>query len=202
MATELFFDITSQAFVQSVAQPVIINPPAWYVGDIKHLSVKFVRRTSTNAVSVVDGTGVTMQMAIGTPASSPDVDTSATAASADSDNFFAITLLLNVADIVSTVGSSLQVTRTLEFMLTVAGEPERYQTQITLKQRLISGTLVDPAPPDVAVSSAQMLATMVPRNGALTGYENSEFYMVDSENTSRVYALRIRAGQLHVEEIS
>ncbi len=200
--TELVFDITSQSFVQSLTQPVLINPLDMYSGDVKHLLVTFCKRISSNAVQKVSGVGLSVQMAIGVPAVSPTIDTSATAAAADANDAFAITLHLDVAAVVTAIGSNSVIQRTLEFMLSIGGEPERYQTKINLHQRLITGTLTDPVPPAVALSSTEALSIFVPRNGALTGYEDSGFIMVDEEDITKKYLVSIRAGQMHVELIA
>lgn len=200
--TALIFDLTNQQFIQSLTQPTIVNTLAWFYGDVKQLSIRFVKRTSANAVEVMSGTGVTMQMAIGAPAVSPTVDTSATAAAADGNDAFAVTLYLNVAGVATAIGANSQVARTLEFSLTTSAGPERYQVIIYIKQRLITGTLTDTPAPDVALGSNQALSIFVPRDGSQTGYENSGFVMVDEEDTTKRYFLSIRAGQLHVEALT
>lgn len=200
--TDLVFDITTQSFITSLTQPSAINTPAWYADDIKHLSITFARRSSANTVSVVSGTGITLQIAIGDPASSPTVDTSATAAAADANHAFVADLPLNVAAIQTALGTNDEVTRILEFRTSDASGSQRYQTPIRIKQRLITGTLQDPAAPAVAISGSEAFSSFVPRDGSNTSYPNSGFIMVDSDDTTKKYLVSIRAGQMHVEPLN
>ena len=201
MATELVFDITNQQFLQSVTQPAVINTPLWFYGEVKHLSIKFVRRTAANTVTVVSGTGVAMQMALGN-LTGPTVYTSATA-SAAVDDWFAVTLQLNVAGVQSALGSNIRISAVVEFQLTsVASEPEKYQSTINISQRLISTSLVDPPAGDAAIGGAEARTLFVPRDGSITPYLCSNFYMVDESDTSKTYNVVVRDGQLHAEPLN
>lgn len=199
--TRLYFDITNNKFVQSAEQPSFINVPVFFADDTKHLLIQFVERISSSAVAVVSGTGITLQIAIGDPATSPTVDTSATAGAADASHTFTVDLPMNVAAVQTALGANRSVTRTLEFRTSDATGAQRYQTSVTVAQRLITGTLSDPAAPAVAISGAEALATFVPRDGSNSTYPCPFFIMVDEEDTTKSYRVAIRAGELHVEPL-
>jgi hypothetical protein len=200
-STRLYFDITNNKFVQSVEQPSPVNPPTLFADDTKHLLIQFVERTSVSTVSVVSGVGITLQLAIGDPATSPTVDTSATAGAADASHTFTVDLPLNVTPIQTALGANKSVTRILEFRTSDATGSQRYQIQVPIFQRLITGTLADPAPPAVAISGAEALATFVPRDGSNSTYPCPSFIMVDEDNTALLYKVSVRAGELHAEPL-
>ncbi len=199
--TDLYFDLTNQQFIQSAQQPQALNTLSWYYGSVKRLRVKFVTRTSAQQVTVADPTGWAVQMAIGDAAATPTVDTSATG-TGPTDGWILFTLQLNVAAVATALGTADQVQRDLEFQITpVASEPEKYQTKINLRSRLITTTLVDPTPPAVAISSAEALALFVPRDGSNSSYPCDSFIMVDKENSSLYYLVSITAGQWHIDPL-
>lgn len=198
---DYYFDTTNQAFIQSLTQPAIINPPTWYYGEVKPLRVKFAERTSAQSVTLIEGTGLAVQMAIGALTPAVVVDTSATA-SGPSSGWFSFTLLLNVAAVATAIGTAEQVTRTLEFQLSSAGgQPLKYQTKINLRQRLITTTLSDPVPPDTAMSSNEARAIFVPRNGADPLYPCSGFILVDENDNTKLYNIVLRNGVLVTEAL-
>ena len=200
--TRLYFNITSQSFIASVDQPSPINTPTWYADDTKHLLIQFVQSESAGAVSVVPGTGITLTVAIGAPGSSPTVDTSATAGAADATDTFTVDLPMNVAGVQTALGSSTSVQRTIEFRtVDGSGASQRYSAKINIAQRLITGTLVDVAPPLTALSGQEAIATLIPRNGAQSGYENTGFTMCDADDVTKVYIINIRGGVLRAEPL-
>lgn len=201
-ATELFFDLTNQYFVQAVATPNQINGPIFYADDVKPILLKLVRRTSPAAVEVVDLTGITAQVGLGTPSSSPTVITSATSGSVNGDGFLEITLPFNVAGVQTALGVLPQITPTFEIRVIDGATPNRYQTGCTLKQRLLTGALVDIAAPDVATSLAEVLSVCVPRDGSNATYPCSSFVMLDEEDPTKLYRFSIRAGQPHAEALN
>lgn len=200
-STRLYFDITNNKFVQSVEQPSFVNQPVFFADDTKHLLIQFVERDSSSTVSVVSATGITLQVAIGDTAPPLTVDTSATAGAADAAHIFTVDLPMNVAGVQSALGSNKSVNRTIEFRTSDATGAQRYQSPVTIVQRLITGTLVDPAPPAVAISGAEALATFVPRDGSNSTYPCPSFIMVDEDNNALLYKVSLRAGELHVEPL-
>lgn len=201
MAYELFFDLVNSQFVQAVDTPNQIAAPVFYADDIKPLLLKLVRRTSPSAVEVVDLTGVSVQMAIGTPAVSPTVITSATSGTVDAAGFLPISLPFNVAAVATALGTSPVINPTVELRVVSGSSPERYQTTCTLRQRLITGTLADPEAPLVATSLQEVQALMVPRDGSNADAPCSSFIMVDENDTSKLYRLVLRDGILHPEAL-
>ena len=198
----LTFDITNQRFVLSVSQPVFITAPEWYVGDVRSIQIQFVRRTSGQAVEVVSGSGITLQVALGSPGVTPTVYTSATAGVADSSHTFTVSLPLNVAGVVTAIGSSASISAQLEFKSTDGASPMRYRTTVTIKQNVISATLTDPTPSPVAISSAEAYSAFVLRDGSNTSYPCAFFIMVDEDDSSLKYKVSIRAGQFHAEPLT
>lgn len=198
---ELFFDINNSQFVQSVDAPNTIASPVFYADDIKSILLKLVARTSPSQVSVVDQTGLTVQIAIGTPAAVPTVVTSATSGSIDANGFLPISLPLNVAAVQTALGSATQVSLTMEFRVVSGANPQRYQTSCSVRQRLITGTLQDPAAPGVATSLTEVLALCVPRDGSNATNPCSSFIMVDESDGSKLYRLVVRNGVLHPEPL-
>jgi len=199
--TELFYELTNQVFVQSVESPNQINPPLFYADDVKPIKLKLVRRTSAQAVEVVDVTGVGVQIAIGTPAAAPTVFTSATAGSVDADGFLPISLPFNVLAVQTALGTNLEISATMELRVITGATPQRYQTKVPIRQRLITGTLVDPPAPDIATTLAEVQSQMVPRDGSNATYPCSSFIMIDEEDTTKQYRFSIRAGQAHIEPL-
>lgn len=198
---DYFFDTTNQAFIQSQAQPAILNPPTWYYGEVKPLRVRFYERASAQTVTGLTATGLAVQMAIGGLTPAVVVDTSATA-TGPSDNWFSFILPLNVAAVATALGTAEQVTRTLEFQLTSAGgQPIKFQTKINIRQRLITTTLSDPVPPETALGSNEARAIFVPRNGSDASYPCSNFIMLDSEDETKLYNITIQGGQLHADPL-
>lgn len=199
MPAELFFELTNSVFVQSVESPNQIAGPVFYADDVKPILLKILRRTSPGGVEVVDLTGITVQIAIGAPASSPTVYTSATSGTVDASGFLPISLPLNVAAVQTALGTAGAINPTMEFRVVGADGPERYQTSCTLRQRLITGTLADPAAPLIATSLEEVRAIMVPRDGSGTEYPCSSFIMVDEDDATKQYRVVLRAGELHAE---
>ena len=198
--TELFFELTNSVFVQSVEAPNQIAAPVLYADDLKPILLKFLRRISPTEVEVVGLTGVTAQMAIGTPAGTPTVITSATSGIVDANGFLPISLPLNIAAVQTALGTSREIQSTVEFRVIFGSNPQRFQTTITVRQRLITGTLADPAPPAVALSLEEANSLFVPRDGSGSGGAPicASFLMVDEDNTTLVYRVVLRAGELHV----
>ncbi len=199
--TDLYFELTASVFVQSDLAPNVIQSPLFYADDVKPIRLKLLRRTAPNAVEVVDLTGVTVQMAIGTPAVSPTVITSATSGSVDADGFLPIDLPFNVLAVATALGTSLEIYPTVEFRAVFGSSPQRYQSKCTLRQRLITGTLVDVAPPAVATSLEEVLALCVPRDGSNADSPCASFIML-GEDDGLSYRIVIRAGEMHVEPIA
>lgn len=199
--TELFYELTNQVFVQSVEAPNQVNPPLFYADDVKPIKLKLLRRISAQAVEVVDLTGVGVQMAIGNPAASPTVFTSATAGSVDGDGFLPISLPFNVLAVQTALGTSLEIQATMELRVLTGTTPQRYQTKVPIRQRLITGTLTDPAAPDIATSLSEVLSQMVPRDGSNSSYPCSSFILLDEDDATKLYRVVMRAGQLHVEPL-
>ena len=199
--TELFFELTSSVFVQSVESPNQINPPVFYNDDVKPILLKLVRRISPQAVEVVDLTGVSVQVAIGTLAPVLTVYTSATAGSVDGDGFLPITLPFNVAAVQTALGTNLQISATMEFRVLTGATPQRYQVSVPVKQRLITGTTQDPAPPLIGTTIQEVLALMVPRDGSNAEYPCSSFILLDEDDATKQYRVVCRAGQLHCEPL-
>lgn len=199
--TELFFELTNSVFVQSVAAPNQINPPLFYADDVKPIKLKLLRRTSASAVEVVDVTGVSVQVAIGTPAAAPTVFTSATAGTVDGDGFLPITLPFNVAAVQTALGTALQISATMEFRVVTGATPQRYQVSVPIRQRLITGTTQDPAPPLIATSIEEVLSLCVPRDGSNSSYPCHSFILLDEDDSTKQYRVVVRAGQLHCEPL-
>lgn len=195
--TELFFELTGSAFVQSAEAPNIIANPLFYHGDIKPILLKLLRRISPTQVEVVDLTGVTVQMAVGTPAVSPTVITSATSGIVDSNGFLPIDLPFNVAAVATALGTSYEINPYIELRVLFGSNPQRYQTKCTLRQRLITDTLADPTPPGVAVTLEEVLALCVPRDGTNAEFPCSEFLMIDSVTGDHKRVV-LENGELHV----
>ena len=199
--TELFFELTSSVFVQSVESPNQINPPVFYNDDVKPILLKLVRRISPQAVEVVDLTGVSVQVAIGTLAPVLTVYTSATAGSVDGDGFLPITLPFNVAAVQTALGTNLQISATMEFRVLTGATPQRYQVSVPVKQRLITGTTQDPAPPLISTTLQEVMSLMVPRDGSNAEYQCSSFILLDEDDATKQYRVVCRAGQLHCEPL-
>lgn len=199
--TDLIFSLTDQAFIQSVQQPNVLNTFSWYYGSVRHIRVKFAERSSAQQVSVPNPVGWAVQMAIGAVAG-PTVATSATATGPDSEDYFTFTVLLNVAGVLTALGSGSEVALVLEFQITsVSGEPEKYQTAIKIKKGLITTTLVDPVPPETAMGSSEARALFVPRDGSNTSYPCDSFIMEDANNSSLRYLVSIKDGQWHFDRL-
>jgi len=198
---ELFFEIKGSVFVQSVEQPNQINNPVFYADDVKPILLKLVSRISATTVEVVDLTGITVQMALGTPAAVPTVFTSATSSTVDGNGFLPISLPLNVAAVQTALGTNLSINPTLEFRIVSGATPERYQTSCTLKQRLITGTLADPDAPAIATSLAEVMSLMVPRDGSNTSYPCSSFIMLDVNDATKLYQVVVENGELHAQPL-
>lgn len=199
--TELFFELTNSVFVQSVASPNTINSPLFYADDVKPILLKLVRRVSPQSVEVVDLTGVSVQVAIGTPASAPTVFTSATAGAVDGSGFLPISLPFNVAAVQTALGTALEISATMEFRVVFGATPQRYQVKVPVRQRLITGTTQDPAPPQIATTIDEVLALCVPRDGSRSDYPCHSFIMLDEEDATKQYRVVIRAGEIHVEPL-
>lgn len=199
--TELFFELTNSVFVQSVAAPNQVAAPVFYADDVKPILLKLLRRISSGTVEVVDLTGVTVQIAIGTPAVVPVVITSATSGTVDGDGFLPISLPFNVAGVAAALGSLLEINPTVELRVLSGATPQRYQCKVTLRQRLITGTLADAVAPDIATSIAEVLSLCVPRNGANAEYPCSSFVMLDEDDATKSYRIVVRAGEVHAEPL-
>ncbi len=199
--TELFFELTNSVFVQSVASPNQINPPLFYADDVKPILLKLVRRLNPQSVEVVDVTGVSVQVAIGTPAAAPTVFTSATAGAVDGEGFLPIDLPFNVAAVQTALGTSLEISATMEFRVLFGATPQRYQVKVPVRQRLITGTTQDPAAPAIATSIQEVMALMVPRDGSNADYPCSSFIMVDEDDPTKLGRVSYRAGLLHCEPL-
>ncbi len=197
--SELFFELNDSVFVQSVASPNQIRNPVWYADDVKPLLWKLVRRISPDAVEVVDLTGVTIQVAVGAAAASPTVYTSATSGTVNADGFLAVSLPFNLAAVQSALGSAFEIYPTLEIKF--VGSTERYSTTCTIRQRLITGTLQDPAAPGIATTLEEVMSIMVPRDGSNTAHPCSSVIFKD-EDTGLIYKFTCRAGEFHGEQIS
>lgn len=143
--TQLFFNLTTERFVQSFQQPSDIGNPRWYFGDVKTLRIQFFRNAAEGQgrVEVVSATGISLQLGI---AAQPGgtVLTSATADPADSSHTFSVELPLNVSSILTDLGSQLQKQYTLEFRTTDAGLDQRYQGLIFIRNRVLDGAVADP----------------------------------------------------------
>lgn len=200
-STELFFELTNSVFVQSIAQPNQINSPIFYADDVKPILLKLLRRISASSVEIVDLTGVTVQMAFGTPAAVPTVHTSATSGTVDGNGFLPITMPFNVAAVQTALGTADQIITKMELRVVTAADPQRYQTPVTIRQRLITGTLADPAAPAVATSLAEVLSLCVPRNGDNADYPCAAFIMRDENDATKSYLCTIRAGEFHAEPL-
>lgn len=199
--TELFFELTNSVFVQSVDSPNQINPPLFYADDVKPIKLKLLRRLTAQTVEVVDLTGVSVQVAIGTPATAPTVFTSATAGTVDGEGFLPITLPFNVAAVQTALGTSREINATMEFRVVTGATPQRYQVSVPIRQRLITGTTQDPAPPLIATSIEEVLSLCVPRDGSNSTNPCASFILLDEEDVTKQYRLVIRAGELHVEPL-
>ena len=200
--TELFFELTNSVFVQSVETPNQIAAPLFYNDDIKPILLKLLRRISPEEVEVVDLTGVTVQIAIGSVGATPTVYTSATSGILDANGFLPISLPFNVAGVVTALGSAAQITPTLELRVVFGANPQRFQTTCTLKQRLITGTLADPAAPTVATSLEEVLSLCVPRNGDDATYPCDSFIVRDRLDSAKKYLVSAENGQWHFELIA
>jgi len=203
MASEnpLIFDVDSEAFIRSLAEPSVISPPAWYADDIKPLRFQFVNRTSATQVTVRSGAGISLRIAVGDPAPTPVVDASATAGSPDASHIFPVTLGLNVAAVQTALGSADTVTRILEFRWSDGTNPQRWETPIRLKQRIITDALADVPAPAVAISSVEAQSLFVPRDGSNASYPLSYFIVLDEEDSTKKYKVSLRAGEWHVEPL-
>lgn len=199
--TELYFELTNSVFVQSVDSPNQINPPLFYADDVKPILLKLVRRLTAQQVEVIDLTGVSVQVAIGTPAAAPTVFTSATAGSVDGDGFLPITLPFNVAAVQTALGTSLEISATMEFRVLTGSTPQRYQVKVPVRQRLITGTTQDPAPPLIATSIEEVLALCVPRDGSNSTNPCASYILLDEDDATKQYRIVIRAGEMHVEPL-
>jgi hypothetical protein len=200
--TELFFELNESVFVDSAESPSPTTSPAFTAGDVTPILLKLLRRTAADSVEVVDLTGVTVQIAIGTPGASPTVLTSATSGTVDGLGFLPITLPFNVAAVTGAFGGALEIYPYLEIRVVFGTTPQRFQTTCTIRQWLITATLQDPAAPGVATTLAEVLSLCVPRNGSDTSYPCSSFIMVDEDDTTKVYRGVLRAGELHFEQIA
>lgn len=199
--TELYFELTNSVFVQSVDSPNQINPPLFYADDVKPILLKLVRRLTAQQVEVIDLTGVSVQVAIGTPAAAPTVFTSATAGSVDGDGFLPITLPFNVLAVQTALGTSLEISATMEFRVLTGSTPQRYQVKVPVRQRLITGTTQDPAPPLIATSIEEVLALCVPRDGSNSTNPCNSYILLDEDDATKQYRIVIRAGEMHVEPL-
>lgn len=199
--TELFFELTNSVFVQSVESPNQINAPLFYADDVKPIKLKLLRRINAQEVEVVDVTGVSVQVAVGVAASAPMVYTSATAGAVDGEGFLPITLPFNVAAVQTALGTALEIQATMEFRVLFGATPQRYQVKVPVRQRLITGTTQDPAPPQIAATIDEVLALCVPRDGSRTDYPCSSFIMLDEDDATKQYRVVVRAGELHVEPL-
>lgn len=199
--TELFFELTNSVFLQSVESPNQINPPLFYADDVKPIKLKLVRRINAQSVEVVDVTGVSVQVAIGVPAAGPTVYTSATAGTVDGEGFLPITLPFNVAAVQTALGTALEISATMEFRVLFGATPQRYQVKVPLRQRLITGTTQDPAPPQIATTIDEVLSLCVPRDGSRTDFPCSSFIMLDEDDATKLYRVVVRAGEIHCEPL-
>ncbi len=200
--TELFFELTRAVFVQSVESPSQIDGPVFFADDVKSILLKLVRRISADSVEVVNLSGVVVQMALGTPAASPTVITSATSSAVDANGFLPISLPMNVSGVQTALSTNLTISPTLEFRVTTGSDPQRYQTTCTIKQRLITGTLQDPAAPLVATSLDEVMSLVVPRDGSNTPHPCSSFIVRDETDATISWRITARGGQWNWEQIT
>lgn len=199
--TELFFELTNSVFVQSVESPNQIVSPTFIADDVKPILLKLVRRISPDSVEVVDLTGVTVQVAFGTPLAAPTVLTSGTSGTVDDDGFLPLSVLFNVTPVQTALGTYASIVVTMELRVVFGSSPQRFQVPVTIKQRLITGTLVDPDPPAVATSLDEVLSLCVPRDGSNTDHPCSSFIMPDEDDATMLYRVTVRAGQMHCEPL-
>lgn len=160
MPENYFFNRRERFFVKSVEEPTRIDPPEWGFGDVKAITLTFVDPISRGRVQVV--TSITSaQLAIGTPGGT--VLTSATASGVDASFAHAFTVPLNIAAIDTFLGSDLKKPTTIEFRVSDSTGPNRHQGAVVLIQQLISDTIVDPSPPEVALGRNEAAGIYTPK---------------------------------------
>lgn len=143
--TILCFNVTREIWVRSASEPSQVLPPKWYSGDVRSIKVQFVRDEPSGKVSVVTDI-VSVQVGVGTPGTASL--TSATSGVADSAYFYSIDLPFPKSATETFIGSTGERSTTLEFRTSSATGDQRYQTQVTLKKQLLSGTDADPSATD------------------------------------------------------
>ncbi len=161
--TPLFFNISTGNLVLSATQPTVVGFPSWFFGDTKHLLIQFVQNADNGKVSIVPATGIGLQIAIGDPGGTPV--TSATAPPAVND-VYTVDLPMNTSQIQTDVSGKGSKAYKFEFKTTDGGYSQRYEFPITILDRIISDTLVDTAPPDVAIGTNAANATFWKKDNA------------------------------------
>lgn len=160
--TTLFYNISTGQFVLSVTQPSPISNPSWFFADIKHIALQFVQNGDMQGkVSIVPATGIGLQVALGQRGE--DVFASVTSAPAVND-VFTFDLPLNTEELAAAMDGATQFNCFIEFKTTDAGDGQRYQAPVTILGHVISDTLTDTPPPDVAIGTNTAKATFVSKD--------------------------------------
>jgi|GEM_PF-6147957 len=160
MAEHYVFNRMDGVFVKSVSEPTPVDPPEWARGDVKSITVTFVDPLPRGRVSVVTSI-VGAQLGLGTPGGT--VLTSATAGTVDASFAYPFTVSLNLAAIGTFLGSELRKSTTIEFRVSDSTGPNRYHGTVILLQQLLSDTVADPAPPEVALTRNEAAGIYTPK---------------------------------------
>lgn len=194
--TPLVYNISTGNLVFSVQTPTPVAFPTWFLEDSKNLTIQFVQSGATQGtVSVAPGTGIGLQVAIGTPGIAA---VSSATAGASVGDVFSVVLPMNTTALQALFAgppATSQVTLIFEFRTSSGGTPQRYQFPLIVKLNLIPDTLIDPAPPDTAIGKADANASFVLKNGG-----NGDIQIMRSKDgTKRAQVYLGNDGILHTD---
>ncbi len=161
MSDAYTFDLDRKQWIESFDNPVPLKTffPVWGYGDVRAITVTFVRRAG-NSVTVEQSL-VSAQLGIGTPGGT--VLTTATAGTPSAAFAYPFSVNMAQAAVNTYLGSALSKKAPLEFRLSDATGPQRYQTQVTILQQLISDSVSDPIAPEVALTRNEASGIYVPK---------------------------------------
>lgn len=160
----MIFDLETKKFLKSLSEPQAIPNPEWFRFDVKLLSIILVRTNAEGLPPTVELDEKVVQIGIGDPTSTP-ATTATNTDFIEATGEYYFSLRLDVAGITTLLNGSRQVTTTFEVFAVTNDSSDHYQTDVSIREPLIDGTIADPAPPEVGITLSQARAMFVEKNG-------------------------------------